>query len=154
MDELGEAPTIAAAVDLFFGDLRLAPRTKKTYWHGIAISSSPLARGNRSRDGAGLGAAAGPRHIVRGDPGASGYPHSEEVSQMRTAQNNISAVKFCSYLSSYDLNTDLAGPHQDRGDDAASPRRHPMSSFQTWKRSSLSSTDCRERRNRSSSCAG
>ena len=34
----------------------------------------------------------------------------EEVSQMRTAQNNISAVrKFCSYLSSYDLNTDLAG---------------------------------------------
>ena len=29
---------------------------------------------------------------------------------MRTAQNNISAVrKFCSYLSSYDLNTDLAG---------------------------------------------
>src|SRR5829696_5986089 len=36
VDELGEGPTIAAAVDLFFGDLRLAPRTKKTYWHGIA----------------------------------------------------------------------------------------------------------------------
>src|SRR4029079_2020770 len=34
----------------------------------------------------------------------------EEVSQMRTAQNNISAVrKLCSYLTSYDLNTDLAG---------------------------------------------
>ena len=30
LDELGEAPTIATAVDLFFGDLRLAPRTKKT----------------------------------------------------------------------------------------------------------------------------
>ena len=29
---------------------------------------------------------------------------------MRTAQNNIAAVrKFCSYLASYDLNTDLAG---------------------------------------------
>ena len=27
--------TIAAAVDLFFGDLRLSPRTKKTYFHGI-----------------------------------------------------------------------------------------------------------------------
>src|SRR4051812_37152824 len=27
--------SIAAAVDLFFGDLRLAPRSKKTYWHGI-----------------------------------------------------------------------------------------------------------------------
>src|SRR5215218_3460813 len=36
LDERGEGPTIAAAVDLFFGDLRLAPRTKKTYWHGIA----------------------------------------------------------------------------------------------------------------------
>src|ERR671912_2437762 len=36
VDEAGEGPTIAAAVDLFFGDLRLAPRTKKTYWHGIA----------------------------------------------------------------------------------------------------------------------
>src|SRR3954467_6793076 len=36
LDEVGEGPTIAAAVDLFFGDLRLAPRTKKTYWHGIA----------------------------------------------------------------------------------------------------------------------
>ena len=35
-DERPEALTIAAAVDLFFGDLRLAPRTKKTYWHGIA----------------------------------------------------------------------------------------------------------------------
>ena len=50
LDEQGEGPTIAAAVDLFFGDLRLAPRTKKTYWHGIAkFPSSPVAtRGNRS----------------------------------------------------------------------------------------------------------
>lgn len=33
----------------------------------------------------------------------------EEVSQMRTAQNNLAAVrKLCAYLSAYDLHPDLA----------------------------------------------
>src|SRR5688500_8274196 len=32
----GGPMTMAAAVDQFFADLRLAPRSKKTYWHGIA----------------------------------------------------------------------------------------------------------------------
>ncbi|MDF2758100.1 MAG: integrase family protein, partial [Thermomicrobiales bacterium] len=44
LDELGDGPTISAAVDLFFGDLRLAPRTKKTYWHGIAKFLRHLAQ--------------------------------------------------------------------------------------------------------------
>ncbi|MBA3449781.1 MAG: hypothetical protein H0T18_01060, partial [Chloroflexia bacterium] len=107
-----DGPTIAAAVDLFFGDLRLAPRSKKTYWHGIAKFLRHLSQHE------GIDPESAPVSILRPDHVTSfaailvppDIRTPEEVSQMRTAQNNISAVrKFCSYLSSYDLNDDLAG---------------------------------------------
>jgi site-specific recombinase XerD len=108
----GSEPSIAAAVDLFFGDLRLAPRTKKTYRHGIAKFLRHLAQHE------GIDPEAAPVTALRPDHVTSfaailvpvDIRTPEEVSQMRTAQNNISAVrKLCSYLTSYDLNTDLAG---------------------------------------------
>ena len=90
LDELGEAPTIAAAVDLFFGDLRLAPRTKRptgtespsffvTSQHeGIDPETAPVS-------------ALRPDHVT--SFAAILVPPDirtpEEVSQMRTAQNNI-----------------------------------------------------------------
>ena len=110
--EGGDEPTIAAAVDLFFGDLRLAPRSKKTYRHGIAKFLRHLAQHE------GIDPETAPVSALRPDH-VTGFASilvpadirtPEEVSQMRTAQNNISAVrKLCSYLTSYDLNADLAG---------------------------------------------
>src|SRR5215213_9526962 len=100
LDEQGEGLTVAAAVDLFFGDLRLAPRTKKTYWHGIAKFLSHLSQHE------GIDAETAPVSALRPDHVTSfaailvppDIRTPEEVSQMRTAQNNISAVrKFCSY---------------------------------------------------------
>jgi integrase len=104
--------TIAAAVDLFFGDLRLAPRSKKTYWHGIAKFLRHLAQHEGIDPETAPVSALRPDHVTAFAailvPPDIRTP--EEVSQMRTAQNNISAVrKFCSYLASYDLNTELAG---------------------------------------------
>jgi integrase/recombinase XerC len=50
----------------------------------------------------------------------------EEVSRMRTAQNNIAAVrKLCSYLTSYDLNTELAGDRIKTRISAMMPRFTP-----------------------------
>ena len=101
-DERREALTIAAAVDLFFGDLRLAPRTKKTYWHGIAKFLRHLSQHE------GIDPETAPVSALRPDHVTSfaailvppDIRTPEEVSQMRTAQNNISAVrKLCSYLS-------------------------------------------------------
>jgi integrase len=105
-------PTIAAAVDLFFGDLRLAPRSKKTYWHGIAKFLRHLSQHEGIDPESAPVTALRPEHVTSFAsilvPPDIRTP--EEVSQMRTAQNNISAVrKFCSYLASYDLNTELAG---------------------------------------------
>jgi integrase/recombinase XerC len=111
-DPRDSEPTIAAAVDLFFGDLRLAPRSKKTYWHGIAKFLRHLAQHE------GIDPETAPVTALRPDHVTSfaailvppDVRTPEEVSQMRTAQNNISAVrKFCSYLATYDLNTELAG---------------------------------------------
>jgi integrase len=111
-EEAPDVLTIAAAVDRFFGDLRLAPRSKKTYWHGITKFLRHLAEHE------GIDPEAAPVALLRPDHvtafAAILVPQDirtpEEVSQMRTAQNNLSAVrKFCSYLASYDLNTDLPG---------------------------------------------
>lgn len=108
VDEL----TIAGAVDQFFGDLRLAPRSKKTYWHGIAKFLRHLSQHE------GIDPETAPVGALRPDHVTSfaailvppDIRTPEEVSQMRTAQNNISAVrKLCSYLATYDLNTELAG---------------------------------------------
>ncbi len=110
--EVADVMTIAAAVDLFFGDLRLAPRTKKTYWHGIAKFLRHLSQHEGIDPETAPVATLCPDHVTSFAsilvPPDIRTP--EEVSRMRTAQNNISAVrKFCSYLSSYDLNDDLAG---------------------------------------------
>jgi integrase/recombinase XerC len=127
-DVLGHEPTIAAAVDLFFGDLRLAPRSKKTYWHGIAKFLHHLAQHE------GIDPEKAPVSTLRADHVTSfasilvppDIRTPEEVSQMRTAQNNISAVrKFCSYLTSYDLNTDLAGDRIKTRISAMMPRFTP-----------------------------
>lgn len=104
--------TIAAAVEMFFGDLRLAPRSKKTYRHGVEKFLRHLAKHE------GIDPAAAPVAVLRAEHVTSfaslivpaDIRSPEEVSRMRTAQNNISAVRrFCSYLSSYDLNGNLAG---------------------------------------------
>jgi integrase len=113
-DEISEdGPlTIAAAVDLFFGDLRLSPRTKKTYFHGIDKFLKHVAQHEGIDPNVAPVTALRPEHVT--SFAAILVPPDirtpEEVSQMRTAQNNLSAVrKLCSYLSSYDLNTELAG---------------------------------------------
>ena len=126
--ETGDEPTIAAAVDLFFGDLRLAPRSKKTYWHGIAKFLRHLSQHE------GIDPESAPVSALRPDH-VTGFASilvppdirtPEEVSQMRTAQNNISAVrKFCSYLTSYDLNDDLAGDRIKTRISAMMPRFTP-----------------------------
>jgi integrase len=104
--------TIGGAVELFFGDLRLAPRSKKTYRHGVAKFLRHLA------DHEGIDPAAAPVSALRPEHVTSfaallvppDVRSPEEVSRMRTAQNNISAVrKLCAYLSSYDFNDHLSG---------------------------------------------
>lgn len=120
--------TIASAVDLFFGDLRLAPRSKKTYKHGIAKFLRHLAQHEGIDPETAPVAALRPEHVTAFAsilvPADVRSP--EEVSQMRTAQNNISAVrKLCSYLSSYDLNHDLAGDRIKTRISAMMPRFTP-----------------------------
>lgn len=104
--------TIAAAADHFINEMRLAPRTKKTYRHGIAKFLRHLEKHE------GIETEVAPVTAIRTDHVTSfaaflvppDIRTPEEVSQMRTAQNNISAVrKFCAFLSSYDMNADLSG---------------------------------------------
>ncbi|MFN8590782.1 MAG: tyrosine-type recombinase/integrase [Thermomicrobiales bacterium] len=123
-----DALTIAAAVDLFFGDLRLAPRSKKTYRHGIAKFLRHLSQHE------GIDPETAPVAALRAEHVTSfaailvppDVRTPEEVSQMRTAQNNISAVrKLCSYLASYDLNTDIAGDRLKTRVAAMMPRFTP-----------------------------
>src|SRR3954470_3382735 len=123
-----ESSSIAAAVDLFFGDLRLAPRSKKTYWYGINKFLRHLEQHEGIDAEIASVASLRPDHVT--SFAALLIPDDirtpEEVSQMRTAQNNISAVrKFCSYLSSYDLNTDLAGDRIKTRISAMMPRFAP-----------------------------
>jgi integrase/recombinase XerC len=110
-DPTTEPVTIAAAVELFFGDLRLAPRSKKTYRHGIAKFVRHLAHNE------GIDPEVAPVSTLTADHVTSfaallvppDVRSPEEVSQMRTAQNNLSAVrKFCAYLAAYDLHPGLA----------------------------------------------
>ncbi|MCC6314740.1 MAG: tyrosine-type recombinase/integrase [Thermomicrobiales bacterium] len=120
--------TVAGAVDVFFGDLRLAPRSKKTYRHGIDKFLSHLERHE------GIDPEAAPVSALRAEH-VTGFAallvppdvrSPEEVSRMRTAQNNISAVrKFCSWLVSYDLNDDLSGDRLKTRIAAMMPRFSP-----------------------------
>ena len=128
LDDQGKGPTIAAAVDLFFGDLRLAPRTKKTYWHGIAKFLRHLSQheGDRSGDCAGLSLTARPRHVVRGDPGPSGYPHTGRgIANADGAEQHLRGAQVLLIPSSYDLNTDLAGDRIKTRISAMMPRFAP-----------------------------
>ena len=107
----GDMPTISSAVEMFFGDLRLAPRSKKTYRHGV----TKFLRHLESHEG--IDPKTAPVTAIHPDHVASfaallvppDVRSPEEVSRMRTAQNNISAVrKLCSYLAAYDLHPELA----------------------------------------------
>jgi integrase/recombinase XerC len=128
-DGLGDGPlTIAAAVDLFFGDLRLSPRTKKTYFHGIDKFLKHVAQHEGIDPDVAPVTALRPEHVT--SFAAILVPPDirtpEEVSRMRTAQNNLSAVrKLCSYLASYDLNTELAGDRLKTRIAAMMPRFTP-----------------------------
>ena len=106
-------------MEIFFGDLRLAPRSKKTYRHGIEKFLRHLEQHE------GIDTAESPVTILTADHVTSfaslivptDISTPEEVSQMRTAQNNLSALrKFCAYLTAYDLHPDsrhrsFAGSH-------------------------------------------
>jgi integrase/recombinase XerC len=102
--------TIEAAVEMFFGDLRLAPRSKKTYRHGIVKFIRHL------EDHEGIDPKTAPITCITSEHVTSfaslivpqDIKTPEEVSQMRTAQNNLSALrKFCSYLAAYDIHPNL-----------------------------------------------
>ena len=120
--------TIAGAVEQFFGDLRLAPRSKKTYRHGVAKFVRHLA------DNEGIDPDVAPVSSITNEHVTqfaallvpSDVRSPEEVSQMRTAQNNLSAVrKFCAYLSSYDFNSSLSGERLKTRIAAMMPRFTP-----------------------------
>lgn len=105
-----DVPTLASAVEIFFGDLRLAPRSKKTYRNGITKFLKHLETHE------GFDPEKTPVTVLHPDHVTSfaallvppDIRTPEEVSRMRTAQNNLSAVrKFCAYLAAYDLHPDL-----------------------------------------------
>lgn len=102
--------TISDAEELFFADLRLAPRSKRTYRQGVRKFVSHLEKNE------GIDPETTPvsiievRHIT--DFASILVPEDVrspgEVSAMRTAQNNLAAVrKFCSWLSAYDHHPNL-----------------------------------------------
>lgn len=103
--------TIDAAVEIFFGDLRLAPRTKRTYRQGVRKFIDHLAEHE------GIDPKTAPVTTITAEQ-VTGFASllvpadirtPEEVSRMRTAQNNLAAIrKFCSWLSAYDHHPDLS----------------------------------------------
>lgn len=108
---MAEALTIGAAVEEFFADLRLSPRSKKTYRIALAKFLAHLER-------AGVDPATSPIESLTEDQVvdfvAGLMPEDirspEEVSQMRTAQTNLAAVrKFYAYLATFDLHPNLSG---------------------------------------------
>jgi integrase/recombinase XerC len=103
--------TISTAVDIFFGDLRLAPRSRTTYRIGIDKFLRHLARHEGIDPDTAPIEALTVEHVTNFAsvlvPDDIRTP--EEVSAMRTAQNTLAAVrKLCAYLSAYDLHPDLS----------------------------------------------
>ncbi len=103
--------TISAAIDIFFGDLRLAPRSRTTYRIGIDKFLRHLARHEGIDPDTAPIEALTVEHVTNFAsvlvPDDIRTP--EEVAAMRTAQNTLAAVrKLCSYLSAYDLHPDLS----------------------------------------------
>jgi integrase/recombinase XerC len=99
------------AVEQFIDDLRLSPRTRKTYraalrkFTGFVADEYDLAPGTAPVTS--LTEEHVTSFVARIMPDDIRSP--EEVSQMRTAQTTLAAVrKFYGYLSSYDLHPDLS----------------------------------------------
>ncbi len=103
--------TLAAAIEIFLGDLRLAPRSRKTYAQGLKRFTVHLERHE------GIDPETLPvedltiEHVTTF--AATIVPEDistpEEVSRMRTAQNYLAAVrKFCAWLSAYDYHPNLS----------------------------------------------
>lgn len=97
--------TIETAVDVFFADLRLAPRSKKTYRQGVEKFVRHIETHEGIDPKTSPVTAITSEHVT--DFASILVPPDirtpEEVSRMRTAQNNLAAVrKFCSWLSAYD----------------------------------------------------
>jgi integrase len=109
--EVPDFVTIEGAIEIFFGDLRLAPRTRATYQQGVRKFVHHLAQHE------GIDPQTAPVTVITADHVTSfaallvppDIRTPEEVSRMRTAQNNLAAVrKFCSYLSAYDLHPTIS----------------------------------------------
>lgn len=103
--------SLATAVEIFFGDLRLAPRSKKTYRVGVDKFVRHIEE-HEGLDPKEMPVTALTAEHVTSFASLLVPPDirtPEEVAQMRTAQNNLSAVrKFCAYLAAYDLHPTLA----------------------------------------------
>lgn len=102
--------TISTAEEVFFADLRLAPRSKRTYRQGVRKFVDHLAKHEGIDPETTSVSGIEVRHIT--DFAALILPEDvrtpEEVSAMRTAQNNLAAVrKFCGWLSAYDHHPNL-----------------------------------------------
>ena len=106
-----DGSTMRGAVDIFFADLRLAPRSKLTYRHGVDKFLRHIA------DHEGIDPDVAPVTAITAEHVTSfaslvvppDVRTPEEVSRMRTAQNNLSAVlKLCSYLAAYDLHPTIS----------------------------------------------
>jgi integrase len=120
--------TIDAAVEMFFGDLRLAPRSKKTYRQGVRKFLDHLSTHEGIDPTAAPVTAITAEHVT--EFAALLVPPDirtpEEVSRMRTAQNNLAAVrKFCSWLSAYDHHPNLSGDRLRVRINAMMPRFTP-----------------------------
>jgi integrase/recombinase XerC len=99
--------TITETVEQFFADLRLSPRTKKTYRAALNRFLTFIHEEHDLDPSGRTVLALTEEHVT--DFVAKIMPADirapEEVSQMRTAQTQLAAIrKFYSYLSSYDLN--------------------------------------------------
>ena len=110
-DSSSAGPTINMAIQEFFDDLRLSPRSKKTY--RIALDKFVVHLHKRFEIDADRAPVTSlcEDHVT--DFVAALIPDDirspEEVSQMRTAQTNLAAIrKFYSYLASYDLHPTLS----------------------------------------------
>lgn len=102
--------TINTAVEVFFADLRLAPRSKKTYRQGVRKFVDHLETHEGIDPETTPVSTISVQHVT--DWASMLVPQDvrtpEEVSAMRTAQNNLAAVrKFCSWLSAYDHHPNL-----------------------------------------------
>ncbi len=105
------ALTINGAIREFFDDLRLSPRSKKTYRIALDKFVAHLEAEFGLQPNEAPVTALCEDHVI--DFVASLIPDDirspEEVSQMRTAQTNLAAIrKFYSYLASYDLHQSLS----------------------------------------------